>query len=260
MNATKYTRWLATFAALLTVVVVALGAWTRLSDAGLGCPDWPGCYGHWTVPTTDAQLERAAELFPEHQVQIAKAWPEMIHRHFAKLLGLTIFVIAFFAWRNRKQGHPISLPLVLAVLVCVQGAFGAWTVTMKLMPIVVTTHLLLGFSTLSLLTVLALQLHGKISPLPVTGSLRRHLLLALILVFVQIALGGWTSSNYAALACHELPVCQADWWAQSDFSAGFSLHLADINYEFGVLEHGARVAIHSAHRLGAWLVLLVVGL
>ena len=258
MTATKYTRWLATFATVLTLVVVALGAWTRLSDAGLGCPDWPGCYGHWTVPTTDAQLERAAELFPEHKVQIAKAWPEMIHRHFAKLLGLTILLIAFLAWRGRKHGHPVVLPLFLAVLVCVQGAFGAWTVTMKLMPVVVTTHLLLGFTTLSLLTVLAMQLHGKIKPLAVSLSLRRHLLAAFALVVAQIALGGWTSSNYAALACSDLPVCQGEWWT-ADYAEGFSLHLANINYEFGVLQHEARVAIHSAHRLGAWLVLLLVG-
>lgn len=259
MNATKYTRWLATFAALLTVVVVGLGAWTRLSDAGLGCPDWPGCYGHWTVPMTETQLARAAELFPEQQVVADKAWPEMIHRHFAKLLGLTILVMAALAWRGRKQGHPIALPLFLAILVCVQGAFGAWTVTMKLMPIVVTTHLLLGFTTLSLLTVLALQLHGKVRPLTVSNNLRRHLWLAFALVVAQIALGGWTSSNYAALACTELPVCQGDWWTQADFAEGFSLHLADINYEFGVLAHEARVAIHSAHRVGAWLVLAVVG-
>ncbi len=259
MNATKYTRWLATFAALLTVVVVALGAWTRLSDAGLGCPDWPGCYGHWTVPTTEAQLAQAAALFPEQQVEMSKAWPEMIHRHFAKLLGLTILVLAFLAWRNRKQGHPVGLPLFLAVLVCVQGAFGAWTVTMKLMPVVVTTHLLLGFTTLSLLTVLALQLHGKIAPLAVSKNLRRHITAALVLVVMQIALGGWTSSNYAALACTDLPVCQGEWWSQADFAEGFSLHLADINYEFGVLQHNARVAIHSAHRVGAWLVLALVG-
>ncbi len=259
IHATRHTRWLATFAALLTVVVVGLGAWTRLSDAGLGCPDWPGCYGHWTVPLTESQLARAAELFPDQQVVVAKAWPEMIHRHFAKLLGLSILVLAFLSWRNRKQGHPVGLPLFLAVLVCVQGAFGAWTVTMKLMPIVVTTHLLLGFTTLSLLTVLALQLHGKIPSLSVSSSLRRHVLAALVLVIGQIALGGWTSSNYAALACTELPVCQGEWWSQGDYKEGFSLHLADINYEFGVLQHQARVAIHSAHRIGAWLVLLVVG-
>ncbi len=259
MNATTHTRWLATFAALLALVVVALGAWTRLSDAGLGCPDWPGCYGHLTVPDAEHELARAAELFPEHTVVAHKAWPEMIHRYFAATLGLVIVVIAALAWRARRRGHPVLLPLFLAVLVCVQGAFGAWTVTMKLMPVVVTTHLLLGFTTLSLLTVLALQLHGKIPALSVSTSLRRHLLAALVLVIGQIALGGWTSSNYAALACSELPICQGPWWSQADFAEGFSLHLADINYEFGVLEHEARVAIHSAHRVGAWLVLLVVG-
>jgi heme a synthase len=260
MNATKYTRWLTTIAAVLAVVVVALGAWTRLSDAGLGCPDWPGCYGHLTVPDAEHELARAAELFPEHTVVAHKAWPEMIHRYFAATLGLLIVGIAGVAWRNRKQGHPIGLPFFLTALVCLQGAFGAWTVTMKLMPVVVTTHLLLGFTTLSLLTVLALQLHGKITPLTISKSLRRHLLLALVFVIIQIALGGWTSSNYAALACNELPVCQGEWWMQADFQQGFSLHLADRNYEFGVLDHSARIAIHSAHRLGAWLVLLVVGL
>ncbi|NQD36918.1 COX15/CtaA family protein [Permianibacter sp. IMCC34836] len=260
MNATKYTRWLATFAALLAVVVVGLGAWTRLSDAGLGCPDWPTCYGHLSVPDESHELQRAAELFPEQTVVAAKAWPEMIHRYFAATLGLCIIIIAALALRARKQGHPLVLPLFLAALVCVQGAFGAWTVTMKLMPVVVTTHLLLGFTTLSLLTLLALQLHGKITPLHTTRNLQRHLLLAAILVVLQIFLGGWTSSNYAAVVCNELPVCQGDWLAQADFAEGFSLHLSDRNYEFGVLSPAARIAIHSAHRLGAWLVLLVVGL
>lgn len=259
MNATMYTRWLATVAALLAVVVVALGAWTRLSDAGLGCPDWPGCYGHLTVPAAEHELARAAELFPEHTVVAHKAWPEMIHRYFAASLGLLILTLAIFSWCLRRTGHPTVLPLLLFVLVCIQGAFGAWTVTMKLMPIVVTTHLLLGFATLSLLTVLAVQLHGKINRFAVGHGVRRHLYVALLLVVGQIALGGWTSSNYAALACTELPVCQGDWWAQSDFAEGFVLHVADRNYEFGVLDHPARVAIHSSHRLGAWLVLLVVG-
>jgi len=259
MDATKFTRWLATFAALLAVVVVALGAWTRLSDAGLGCPDWPGCYGHLSVPKEAHELMRAAELFPAQQVQPHKAWPEMIHRYFAATLGLIILITAVLAWRARQQRHPVKLPLVLAALVCVQGAFGAWTVTLKLMPVVVTTHLLLGFTTLSLLSVLALQLHGKLSPLPVSAPIRRNVLLALIVVAMQIALGGWTSANYAALVCVELPICQGDWWSQADYAAGFALHLADRNYEFGILEPGARLAIHSAHRIGAWLVLLVVG-
>lgn len=257
----KTVRNLAVLACVLAFVVITLGAWTRLSDAGLGCPDWPTCYGHILVPDEAHELQKAQELFPAQTVVAAKAWPEMIHRYFASTLGLLIIAIAVLAYRQRRaeqgQDVPFTLALALVVLVCVQGAFGAWTVTMKLMPIVVTTHLLLGMTTFSLLVVLAMRSHGV--QLSAPRSLQRWAVLSLVVVFMQIALGGWTSANYAALACTELPICQGDWWQNAEFSPAFALHIADRNYEFGVLDYSAQVAIHVLHRFGAIAVLLALG-
>ncbi len=252
---------LAALAAALALVVVLLGAWTRLEDAGLGCPDWPGCYGHFTVPTDAEALARARELFPDQAVVAEKAWPEMIHRHFAKALGLLILIMTVVAWMRRKQGHPVLLPTLLLVLVCFQGALGAWTVTLKLWPVVVMAHLLGGMLTFSLLCVTALQMAGVFRPAQVSSGLRALALVALLTVFAQVALGGWTSSNYAALSCTEFPVCQGDWATQGDFREGFKLHYpGEKNYEFGLLEHDARMAIHATHRIGAYLTIAVLGL
>lgn len=248
------------FALLFGVLVVGLGAYTRLADAGLGCPDWPGCYGFLTVPQTSQAVAEAEALFPDAPVEVEKAWWEMIHRYFAGTLGLLIVAIAVSAFRHRQTGIPWKLPLVLVAMVVLQGAFGAWTVTLKLWPQVVTAHLLGGFTTLALLWLLLLRL-GFGSGLKVAPGLRRHAAVALILVILQVALGGWTSTNYAALACSDFPGCQAgDSWPSMDFAKGFDvLQEVGPNYLGGKLDNSARQAIHMTHRLGALLILFVVG-
>lgn len=250
---------LAVITVLITAVVVALGAWTRLSDAGLGCPDWPTCYGSITVPLSETAIARAQELYPEQPFIAAKAWPEMIHRHFAKTIGLLCILMAGFAIyaARREKEVPVKHAVFLLLLVCLQGAFGAWTVTMKLFPPVVTGHLLFGFATFTTMFLLALRL----SPfLRSTGNVAaRGLLpltvLALLVLVLQIALGGWTASNYAATVCLELPVCQDGWTQWLDFYEAFAIHTyAGTTFEFAPhLDAAAKLTIHVSHRLGAML-------
>lgn len=247
----------ALFATLLALLVVMLGAYTRLSHAGLGCPDWPGCYGFIGVPMSEHKQVLAEVRFPEAPVEVAKGWYEMIHRYFAGSLGLVILALAVQALRQRGgHGQPLKLPLLLLGLVILQAAFGMWTVTLKLWPQVVTAHLLGGFATLSLLFLLTLRLSGSASALS-NPSLRLRNLAAvgLALVIAQIALGGWVSSNYAAVACVDLPTCHGQWWPAMDFANGFHLsqHIGP-NYLGGQLDSEARTAIHMTHRLGALLV------
>ena len=240
----------------LTSVVVVLGAYTRLVDAGLGCPDWPGCYGFLSVPATPEEVAAAAALFPDSPVEPDKAWPEMVHRYFAASLGLLALAIWAVAWRQRM---PMTLPVALVALVIAQGIFGAWTVTLKLWPQVVTVHLLGGFATLALLWVYALRI-GAVRSLPVPGNLAGHAAAAIGIVVLQVALGGWTSSNYAALACPDFPACHGSLLPEMDFRAGFNL-AQDVgpNYLGGLMTSEARVAIQMTHRLGAFIVLLAVG-
>lgn len=261
-------RRLALFAVGFAGVVVVLGAWTRLSDAGLGCPDWPGCYGFLAVPQSEAAQALAASRFPDAPVEAAKAWWEMIHRYFAGTLGLLILGLSALAFRARRrwrqypdrhQRLPLGLPLLLLALVICQGAFGAWTVTLKLWPQVVTAHLLGGFATLSLLWLLSLRL-GVAGEVRLPAAVRGHAALALVLVVAQIALGGWVSSNYAALACSDFPTCHGAWIPTMDLGAGFDFaQQVGPNYLGGQLDSEARVAIHFAHRVGGLLVALVVG-
>lgn len=255
-------RW-ATFAACLAVVVIMLGAWTRLVHAGLGCPDWPGCYGFLTVPQSESSIAIANARFPETPVDVEKGWPEMIHRYAAGTLGLVVFGLAALAVRHRKTGVPVRLPLFIAGFIVLQGAFGMWTVTLKLWPQVVALHLLGGFTTLSLLTLLSLRLWRKARalPRPVTAPglarFRPWLYGGLLLVVLQIALGAWTAANYAAVACTDLPTCQGQWWPEGmDFRHGFDVaqHVGP-NYLGGQLTADGRVAIHVTHRLGAMVVL-----
>lgn len=240
----------------LASVVVVLGAYTRLVDAGLGCPDWPGCYGFLSVPASPEEVAAAEALFPDSPVEPDKAWPEMVHRYFAALLGLLALAIWAVAWRQRMA---MALPIALVVLVVAQGIFGAWTVTLKLWPQVVTAHLLGGFATLALLWVYALKI-GAIPSLPVPGSLAKHTAAAIAIVVLQVAVGGWTSSNYAALACPDFPACHGSLLPDMDFRAGFNL-AQDVgpNYLGGIMTSDARVAIQMTHRLGAFIVLLIVG-
>ncbi len=256
---------LALLATALASVVVVLGAFTRLADAGLGCPDWPGCYGHLTWPTTDEHVAAAEALFPETPVEHDKTWPEMVHRHFAGMLGLLILGLTIYIWRRAaKIAEPLPKghTLGLLVLVIIQAAFGMWTVTLKLWPQIVTAHLLGGFATLSLLWLLAQRLGPWRWQSPDIGKIRalKPLLgLALVLVIMQIALGGWTSSNYAALACTDFPTCHGLWWPEMDVARGFNFaQTIGPNYLGGLLEGEARTAIHMAHRLGALVVTLAV--
>jgi len=247
-------RRLVLLSILLAIVVIGLGAYTRLTHAGLGCPDWPTCYGLLDVPETSAQISAAEQAFPDRPVEPAKAWNEMIHRYFAGSLGLFILAIAVIAIRQRKQGSPVVLPLVLLALVIFQAALGMWTVTMKLMPIVVMGHLLGGFTTLCLLFLLYLRLKSDLAS-GTNSSVKKYrnfALVGVIILTMQIALGGWTSSNYAALSCVELPICQGDWLNQLSFDNSFTpIPKHQESYEFGHLSHDERVTIHIVHRFGA---------
>jgi cytochrome c oxidase assembly protein subunit 15 len=252
---------LALVATCLAMLVVLLGAYTRLTHAGLGCPDWPGCYGFISVPQTEMQLAHAELNYPQAPVEVQKGWNEMIHRYFAGSLGVLIVALAIVALRHRRlPEQPLKLPLLLILVVLAQAAFGMWTVTLKLWPQVVTAHLLGGFTTLSLLFLLTLRLSGRCMPqLDLPAQLARLASLGLVLVIVQITLGGWVSSNYAAVACVDLPTCHGQWWPEMDFANGFHLtqHIGP-NYLGGQLFSEARTAIHMTHRLGAVLVTLVL--
>lgn len=272
-------RWLTTAALLLCTVVVVFGAYVRLSDAGLGCPDWPGCYGHLTVPTADEHLQSAAARFPDRPVEHAKAWKEMIHRYLASTLGLLILGLALLSLR---RDCPRVLPRVLLALVIFQGLLGMWTVTWLLKPLAVTAHLLGGMSTLALLCWLWLDVQRAppeaVSPparreprnereawaaldVPADAppahraGLRLAAGVALALLAGQIFLGGWTSSNYAALACPDLPTCQGALWPELDVGEAFTLWRGlGMSYEYGVLDNRARVTIHHLHRVGALVI------
>jgi len=253
---------LALLATLLAFAVVLLGAYTRLTHAGLGCPDWPGCYGFLAVPSGEAQLAHAERQFPDAPVEPEKGWSEMIHRYCAGSLGLLILALAVQALRRRSDlRQPLGLPLALLGVVFAQALFGMWTVTLRLWPQVVTAHLLGGMTTLALLFLLCLRLSGQVPALsrPAAG-LRVLAGAALALVIGQIALGGWVSSNYAAVACLDLPTCHGQWWPkETDFANAFHLTQAiGPNYLGGMLEGPARTAIHLSHRLGALSVTLVL--
>ena len=244
----------------LALVVVMLGAWVRLTDAGLGCPDWPGCYGRIVVP--DAATS-AAELGSEFSrpLETGKAWREMIHRYLASTLGLVCVALAVMAWLNRRDpAQPKRIPLALVALVIFQGLLGMWTVTLLLKPIVVVAHLLGGFATLALFASLGRWRSSRF-PAP-TRVLRALGLAAAAALVLQISLGGWTSANYAALACPDFPTCQTRWWpAIADFDEAFVLWRGlGQDYEGGVLDHPARVAVHFTHRLGALLAAVLIAL
>lgn len=255
-------RRLALAGVCLAVVVVVLGAFTRLVDAGLGCPDWPGCYGHLLWPNSEQEIARADAAYPEIPVDLDKTWPEMVHRYFAGGLLLFVAGILYISLRRPLPTAQRTLAVSLMGLILLQAAFGAWTVTLKLWPQVVTAHLLGGFATLSLLWLMYLR-HGGLGVLqlsePDAARLSGLARIALVAVILQIALGGWTSSNYAALACADFPTCYGSYWPQMDFAAGFDIFQSvGPNYLGGMLDSDARTAIHWMHRLGALVVLLLV--
>jgi cytochrome c oxidase assembly protein subunit 15 len=254
-------RRLCLVATLLALVVIVMGAWVRLSHAGLGCPDWPGCYGHLTVGQAVENAERANAAFPERPLEPDKALKEMIHRYAASGLGLLILAIAIVAWLNRRDpAQPMRLPGFLVALVVFQGLLGMWTVTLLVKPAVVTAHLLGGLATMALCWWLALRVDRTTRP-PGERGLRRLAIAGLVVLVLQIMLGGWVSTNYAALACPDFPTCQKSFWPEMDFKDAFVLWRGlGIDYEGGVLDHPARVAIHFVHRIGAVVTALVLGL
>lgn len=311
---------LTVIAFMFGVVVVVLGAFTRLADAGLGCPDWPTCYGHFWVPDTHEEIYHANTNFSETPVETDKTWPEQSHRLVASTLGLLVMALFVFSYihsnapqkitvailllmlvigvvtrivigssiepylwllvavyfaniirlslvKNNElmSGVPFKLSAILAGLILVQGLFGMWTVTLKLWPQVVTGHLLGGFTTLTLLWLLlqrAFQCHWPHIPELNEGCIhhiKRIAVVAVVVVVLQITLGGWTAANYAALACPDFPLCQNQLLPPTDFTQGFNIfqHVGP-NYLGGLLENHARTAIHLTHRLGAIIVLCIL--
>lgn len=250
-------RKLITFTLCWTMLVIILGAYTRLTDAGLGCPDWPGCYGFLKVPHKAEKMELAAARFPERPLEHHKAWNEMIHRYLAGALGLLIGALFIISWRQKKG--LTALPFALLAIVVFQATLGAWTVTMGLLPIVVLAHLLFGFILFSLLALYWLQQRPAWRNTEVRlQALKPLALLALLVVVLQIGLGGWTAANYAALACIDLPLCEAGWSSRLAFAEAFDLHLGHDDYEYGVMSQDARATIHVLHRIGAIITLSVV--
>jgi cytochrome c oxidase assembly protein subunit 15 len=243
---------------LIALCVVVLGAWVRLSHAGLGCPDWPGCYGHLTAGQAAANADAANAAFPDRPVVEHKAFREMFHRFVAGGLVIVIVAIAVFAIANRADPlQPRRLPAALVLLVVFQALLGMWTVTLLLKPLIVVAHLVGGMSVLALTWWLSLE-----PPAASTAGderVRRWAVAGLVVLALQIGLGGWVSSNYSALACPDFPTCQNSFWPDMDFKDAFVLWRGlGIDYEGGVLDHPARVAIHFTHRLGAILAALVL--
>ncbi len=254
---------LAAFSTVLAFLVVGLGAYTRLVHAGLGCPDWPGCYGFLTVPNTQQMLDWAQIQFPNNPVDPTKGWPEMIHRYAAGLLMLCVFILNLLFIKHKKQLYiPIKLGFSVLILITLQAVFGMWTVTLKLWPQVVTAHLMGGFITLSLLFLMSKKLYRTQATLPIrTTDLSFWLIMSIVIILLQIALGGWLSANYAALACPDFPQCQGHWLPAMNFKQGFNL-LQSIGPDYlgGRLDSTARTAIHFVHRAGALLVLFSISM
>ena len=245
---------------ILALIVVVLGAYTRLADAGLGCPDWPGCYGQRTVP--DAIDGTKLEGY-DRPLEAAKGWKEMIHRYAASTLGLVILVTLFLTLRGKPKYHQsLGLPGFSALFVMLQGAFGMWTVTLMVHPGIVTTHLVGGFATTVLLAWLLLN-QGR-PEITYRHVLKRHkflLLATLVVLSFQIILGGWTSTNYAALSCgEEFPTCLGSYWPAVDYVGAtyWGPIGAEHDYEYGVLENSARAGIQMMHRVGALITTIFI--
>jgi cytochrome c oxidase assembly protein subunit 15 len=250
----------------LTFDLIMFGAFTRLTDSGLGCPDWPGCYGHANPFQAHEQISAAQAALPTGPVTVMKAWIEMTHRYLAMGVGVLIIAIMITTWRgwlrSARSDARFSpwFATLLFIFVCIQGAFGAWTVTMKLQPAIVTIHLLLGIGLLAMLTWMAARQSAHSPVAQAAVALRVPAVLALALLTVQIALGGWVSTNYAVLACNDFPLCHGNLVPEMDFSNGFSLwrdlgKTADGDY----LPFPALTAIHWTHRMFAFVVFASVG-
>ena len=267
-------RLLTLFTLFLTFDLVIFGAFTRLTDSGLGCPDWPGCYGSASPVGAQLHIEAAQTAMPTGPVTHSKAWIEMIHRYLATGVGVLIMTLTLVTWKarreerqklhdpNRSQLLSIWWPVLTLVWVCLQGAFGALTVTMKLFPAIVTMHLLGGLILLALLraqSVRYAQVQEQTSPAVVSNGTRLFLMAAFALLWLQIALGGWVSTNYAVLACTDFPSCQNSFWPVMDFKQGFTLwRELGAGHEGGYISFQALTAIHYVHRLAAYAVFVVL--
>ncbi|HYD78742.1 MAG TPA: COX15/CtaA family protein [Paucimonas sp.] len=267
-DANKYRKliWVTVF---LTFDLIMFGAFTRLTDSGLGCPDWPGCYGHANPFQAHEEISAAEAAMPTGPVTVMKAWIEMIHRYLAMSIGVLIIALVIVAWRNwRASGRTAPqrdpafapwLPMALLGFVCLQGAFGAWTVTMKLQPIIVTLHLLLGMGLLAMLTWLGARQSTHSPVAPEASALRRLGVATAAVLAVQLALGGWVSTNYAALACTGFPLCNGALVPSMDLANGFTLWRElgrTASGEF--LPFPALVAVHWVHRVFAFVVVALV--
>ena len=255
-------RKLAWVTAFLTFDLILFGAFTRLTDSGLGCPDWPGCYGHSNPVSAGEQIRAAETALPSGPVTHAKAWIEMLHRYFAMAVGFLILVLTALAWqRQRREAGRSPWPATLSLIaVCLQGAFGAWTVTMKLQPVIVTLHLLGGLTLLALLVWTAMrEAPGATGGQPLV-TLRAPLAVGAVMLVLQIVLGGWVSTNYAVMACPDFPLCQGRWVPDMNLHDGFTIWR-----ELGMTDTGrpipfdALVAVHWVHRSLAPVVIGVLG-
>ena len=253
---------------ILTLCVVVFGAYVRLTDAGLGCPDWPGCYGTLTVPQSIEAITKAQQIYPDSPVESTKAWIEMIHRYLAGILGVLILIIGFTSYKKRDElAVPVALPIFLVLLLLMQAALGMWTVTMLLQPAIVTMHLLGGMTILGILTYIAHRHVESINErILINPGLVFAIRFSLVLLFLQIMLGGWTSTNYAALACTDYPTCHGAMVPSMDFKNAFSIFR-----ELGLTSSGESLslealhAIQWVHRVGAiilsvYLVIMAISL
>ena len=238
--------------AAFTLFVISLGAWVRLTDAGLGCPDWPGCYGLLTTPDTVDELAKAKENYPGANIDIGKAWREMLHRYVAGLLGLYVFFVTYISVKYSEKNY--TLPVLISILIIVQAIMGMLTVTMLVKPTIVTTHLFFGMLTATLLFINGLKYADiSISQNKIPTYVFAGIIVTWSLLVLQILLGGWTSTNYASLACTDFPKCLGQWYPKEMiFDGAFNLlNLPDINYEGGFLAYGSKVAVHYVHRVTA---------
>jgi heme a synthase len=263
---------LAIIATSLALIAVLLGAYTRLKDAGLGCPDWPGCYGQWQVPHTNDQLQRATIAYPQQQIDQSKAWPEMLHRYVAGTLATLTIILAIAAYRRRSflSRRFLSSGLLIGLIVF-QALLGMWTVTLLLYPPIVMGHLLAGMTLTAVLWWLTIRLNGYFSQVadphlvkPLHHMTLRRLRIvagiALAVLAIQIALGGWTSANYAGPSCPDFPTCQGKWLPAMDLAKGFNWAMPiGHNFQGGVLDNAGRIAIHMMHRFGALITSIMVG-
>ena len=250
---------LSLFGICLAFVVIALGAWTRLVDAGLGCPDWPGCYGFVVFPTNEAEIALAEARYPTFPYDINKAIPEVVHRYFAAALGFLAIIMVYYSFKQNENKNIRRWTIGLLIFICCQGLFGYLTVSLLLLPIIVTAHLFGGFTTLTLFFLIFLM-SGKFDILEKMAipKLKTIAGIALVVLLFQIFLGVWTSTNYASLACADFPTCQGTYMPEMDFKNGFNLNQeVGPNYLYGLLDNPSRVAIHYSHRASAILVTLV---